>query len=176
MMICFDAATNFWQVALLVFSQLTLISFVISIVILYKKGCKTLKLAGVVVAFLLNAGLYILMQLNSRITGAAQGMHLHIPYGILLIVVVMSLGYNLWALISETNWQKTINRNSIREAFDNLPTGVCFFNDAGLAILCNKAMQRFSFSVCGRDVQIITDIEECFSDDFAPMDGVVKDS
>ena len=175
MMACFYQMTTFWQIALLVFSQLTLISFVISIVILYKRGCKTVKLSGVVVAFLLNAGLYILMQLSSRITGATQENHLHISYAMLVIVVALSFGYNLWALISETNWRKTISRNSIKEAFDNLPTGVCFFNDAGIAILCNKAMQRFSFSVCGRDVQIITDIEECFADDFLPMGGVIKE-
>jgi hypothetical protein len=172
---CFYHIATFWQIALLVFSQLTLISFVISIVILYKRSCKTLKLTGVVAAFLLNGWLYVLMQLSSRITGTTKELHSHIPYAILVIVVALSLVYNLWALISETNWRKTISRNSIKEAFDNLPTGVCFFNDAGLAILCNKAMQRFSFSVCGRDVQIITDIEECFDDDFVPMGGVTKE-
>ena len=78
MLTCFYQMTTFWQIALLVFSQFTMISFVISIVILYKRGFKTLKLAGVVLAFLLNAGLYILMQLSSRITGAMQDMHLHI--------------------------------------------------------------------------------------------------
>ena len=36
-------------------------------------------------------------------------------------------------------------------------------------------MQRFSFSICGRDVQIITDIEECFADDFVPIGGVIKE-
>lgn len=175
MITCFYQMTTFWQTALLVFSQLTLISFVISIVILYKRGCKTLKIAGVVTTFLVNAWIYVLMQLSSRITGATQENHLHLSYAVLVIVVALSLGYNLWALISETNWRKTISRNSIKEAFDNLPTGVCFFNNAGIAILCNKAMQRFSFSVCGRDVQIIADIEECFADDFLPTGGVIKE-
>lgn len=175
MLTCFFTIATFWQILLLVFSQFTLISFVVSIVVLYKRGCKPLKLTGVVTAFLINTVLYVLMQLNSRITGASQELHLHIPYAVLVVVVALSLTYNLWALISETNRRKTINRNSIKEAFDNLPAGVCFFNDAGLSVLCNTAMQRFSFSVCGRDVQIITDMEECFADGFIPSGGAKKE-
>jgi anti-sigma regulatory factor (Ser/Thr protein kinase) len=64
---------------------------------------------------------------------------------------------------------------SIKEAFDNLPTGVCFFNEAGLPVLCNRAMHRFSFAVCGKDVQFITDLQDVLGEDFALMDGAVRD-
>jgi anti-sigma regulatory factor (Ser/Thr protein kinase) len=78
-------------------------------------------------------------------------------------------------LLEETQNRKTINHTSIKEAFDNLPTGVCFFNEAGLPVLCNLEMYRFSFAVCGKDVQFITDLENCFDADFVPAVGVRKD-
>lgn len=175
MMTCFYTISSLWQIVLLVFSQLTLISFVISIVILYMRRCKVWKLTGILITFMVNVWLYVMMQLSSHTTKSSPSIHLHIPYGILTIITLLSCTYNLWALISETKRRKTINRNSIKEAFDNLPTGVCFFNESGLAVLCNLAMQRFSFAVCGRDIQIITDIEECFADNFVPSNGAKKE-
>ena len=81
----------------------------------------------------------------------------------------------MWLVLSETANRKIINNTSIKEAFDNLPTGVCFFNEAGLPVLCNHAMQRFSFAVCGKDVQYITDLEHCLDKDFAPTTDAKKD-
>lgn len=175
MLTCFHEVDSLWQILLLVCSQFTLILFVVSIVVLYKRGCKRLKLICLVISFMVNVVLYVLMQINSRITGADQEMYLHIPCTLLVLVALVSLAHNTWALITETNRRKTINRNSIKEAFDNLPTGVCFFNSEGLSVLCNIAMQRFSFSVCGRDVQFITDMEECFADDFVHLEGVKRE-
>ena len=56
-----------------------------------------------------------------------------------------------------------------------MPTGVCFFNEAGLPVLCNRAMHRFSFAVSGKDVQFITDLYDLLDEDFVPVDGVTKD-
>jgi len=130
---------------------------------------------GMGFVFLLNAVLYVLMQLDSRITAAGQGIRLNIPYVVLMVIVLISMVYTVWTLLSETKNRKTINDTSIKEAFDNLPTGVCFFNAAGLPVLCNLTMYRFSFSVCGKDVQFVTDLESCLSDDFIPAEGVRKD-
>ena len=174
MMTCFFKIDSMWQILLLILSQLTVFSYVISTVFLYRRGCKPLKIAGVVSAFVLNTILYITLQLDCRITGGTQGIHLHIPYIILLLAVLLSFGYNIWALATETKVRKTINQNSIKESFDNLPTGVCFFNVAGLPVLCNHTMQRLSFAICGNDVQFITELEEWFDDDFTPIKGVTK--
>ena len=163
-----------WQIFLLVLSQFTVFLFVAGIVFLYRRGCKLLRLSGVVLAFLINAVVYVCLQLDSRITLSTPDVHLHIPYTVLLLVVSFSLAYIVWVLIGETKGKKTISRGSIKEAFDNLPTGVCFFNDEGIPVLCNLAMQRFSFSVCGKDVQYITELEGCLLDDFVPVSGVRK--
>ena len=174
MMTCFYIIDSVRQIVLLILSQLTVFFFVVSIVFLYRRGCKPLKMLGIVSVFIINTFLYVIMQLDSRITGAEQGIHLHIPYMFLIIFVLLSLLYSVWMLINETKGRKTINRNSIKEAFDNLPTGVCFFNAEGIPVLCNLTMQRFSFAVSGKDVQFITELENWFTDDFTPLSGVKK--
>ena len=175
MMTCFYLASSVWQIVLLVISQFAVIGLAAGWIVLFKRKTKLVKMIGLSAVLLLNMTLYILMQLDSRITGAEQGLHLHIPYAVLLVITLLSLWFGAWAGLSETKNRKTINQSSIKEAFDNLPTGVCFFNEAGLPVLCNYAMHRFSFAVCGRDVQFITDLEECMADDFNPAAETRKD-
>ena len=175
MMTSFYEANSVWQIILLVISQLTVISLAGGNVLLFKCKCKPYKLIGMCVVFLINVTLYVIMQLNSSITGAEQSLQLHIPYMILFFVTILSLMFTIWAVLSETKNRKTINNTSIKEAFDNLPTGVCFFNEVGIPVLCNLAMYRFSFAVCGKDVQFITDLESCLDVDFKPMAEVKKD-
>ena len=175
MMTCFYLASSVWQIVLLVISQFAVIGLAAGWIVLFKRKTKLVKMIGLGAVLLLNMTLYVLMQLDSRITGAEQGLHLHVPYVVLLVVTLLSLWFGAWAGLSETKNRKTINQSSIKEAFDNLPTGVCFFNEAGLPVLCNYAMHRFSFAVCGKDVQFITDLEECFADDFMPAPKARKD-
>ena len=175
MMTCFYLAGSVWQTVLLVISQFAVIGLAAGWIVLFKRKCKLPKMIGMGAVLLLNVMLYVLMQLDSRITGAEQGLHLHVPYVVLLVITLLSLWFGAWAGLSETKNRKTINQSSIKEAFDNLPTGVCFFNEAGLPVLCNYAMHRFSFAVCGKDVQFITDLEDCMADGFVPAAETRKD-
>lgn len=68
--------------------------------------------------------------------------------------------------------KRKIPRNSIKEAFDNLPSGVCFFNRKGILILCNKQMYNICFALAIRNLQIITDLENALS--MPPLDTKVK--
>ena len=175
MMTCFYLASSVWQTVLLVISQFAVIGLAAGWIVLFKRKCKLTKMIGLGAVLLLNVTLYVLMQIDSRITGAEQGLHLHVPYVVLLVITLLSLWFGAWASLSETKNRKTINQSSIKEAFDNLPTGVCFFNEAGLPVLCNYAMHRFSFAVCGKDVQFITDLEECMAEGFVPATETRKD-
>ena len=167
---------SLWQIFLLVLSQLTTIVLACGCILAfwYKYSKKWQLLLGIIL-LIVNTMLYIMMQLDSRITGARQAIHLSIPYIVLCLGILFSLLYAIWLILHETNNKKIINQNSIKEAFDNLPAGVCFFNETGLLILCNKAMHRFSFAVCGKDVQFVTDLKECLSKDFLPVEGTVKE-
>ena len=175
MMTYFYQASSVWQTVLLVISQFAVISLAAGFILLFKRKCKFPKIIGMGALLLLNTTLYVFMQLDSRITGAEQGLHLHVPYFVLMLVTVLSIALGAWLLLGETKNRKTITHRSIKESLDNLPTGVCFFNEAGLPVLCNHAMQRFSFAVCGKDVQYITDLEQCLSADFAPTTNAKKD-
>lgn len=33
-------------------------------------------------------------------------------------------------------------RRTVKDAFDNLPSGICFFDSNGIAVLCNRQMDR----------------------------------
>ncbi|MEE1280722.1 MAG: hypothetical protein UHK60_00505 [Acutalibacteraceae bacterium] len=169
----FNEADSVSQIVLLIISQLTVISLVGGSVLLFKYKCRLPKLMSVCIVLLLNIALYVLMQIDNRITNTQQG--LHIPYVILFAITLLSLFFSAWSVLSETKNRKIINNNSIKEAFDNLPTGVCFFNKTGIPVLCNLAMYRFSFAVCGKDLQFVTDLESCLADDFKPIDDVEKD-
>ncbi len=175
MMTWFYQASALWQSVLLVISQFAVIALTGGTVLLFKRKCKLWKQASMGAVLLLNVIVYVLMQLDSRITGAEQGLRLQAPCGALLLATILSLAFGSWMLLSETQNRKSISNTSIKEAFDNLPTGVCFFNEAGLPVLCNLAMQRFSFAVCGKDVQFITDLESCFCDAFVPSAEVIKE-
>lgn len=49
--------------------------------------------------------------------------------------------------------QRRLGRNAVKEAFDNLPGGVCFFSKSGVLILCNREMYRLAFALMGHDLQ-----------------------
>lgn len=51
-----------------------------------------------------------------------------------------------------------LTKNSVKEALDNLPSGVCFFDRNGLLTLCNFTMHRLSFELTGRDLQTIFEL------------------
>ncbi len=48
---------------------------------------------------------------------------------------------------------KSISRSSIKEAFDNLPSGICYFDRNGSPILVNHSMDRLGFALMGHDLQ-----------------------
>lgn len=170
MMHHFCEVATVWQVILLVLSILTVIALTGSCVLSFRNNIrKQFWIGGIL---LLNVVLYVLMQIDSRITGAEHVLHL--PYGLLLLITLASLGFSVWSILRNTRNRKVINHSSIKEAFDNLPAGVCFFNEAGLPVLCNRAMHRFSFAVCGKDVQFITDLRDCLSEEFVPVAGTEK--
>lgn len=171
----FCDASSLCQTFLLVVSQFAVITLVSGFVLLFGRKAEIKKQIGIGAALLLNTVLYILMYIDSHTPETEQGIRVCVPDIILMLTILLSIAYCIWVVLSETGNRKTISHTSIKESFDNLPTGVCFFNEAGLPVLCNRAMYRFCFAVSGKDVQFVTDLEECLADGFAPLEGVVKD-
>ena len=50
--------------------------------------------------------------------------------------------------------------NVVKEAFDNLPSGICFFNKNGMVTLCNHQMYRVFFALTGKDLQSLHELQE----------------
>lgn len=51
-------------------------------------------------------------------------------------------------------------RNSVKEAFDNLPSGICFFDRNGVLTLCNRKMYSLIIEFTGRDPQSLAELRE----------------
>ena len=56
------------------------------------------------------------------------------------------------------NRRKQLNRNSVREAFDNLPSGIGFFSQNGMPVLYNRAMYRIAYELMGCDLQNVSEL------------------
>lgn len=66
-------------------------------------------------------------------------------------------------------WQATRLKRMSKEAFDNLPSGVCFFNNHGIVTLCNRQMHRLVFALSGRDLQSLYELRTLM--ERGPMHG-----
>ena len=58
-----------------------------------------------------------------------------------------------------------LKRVVVKEAFDNLPSGVCFFDRNGMVTLRNHQMHRLILDLTGRDLQHLTELEQLLCDD-----------
>ena len=67
-------------------------------------------------------------------------------------------------------WKK-LRVNAIKESFDQLPTAVCFFDNLGGIVLCNRQMYRLSQYLFQSDLQYLGEVEIALS---SPPDGVVR--
>jgi hypothetical protein len=47
---------------------------------------------------------------------------------------------------------------AVKESFDNLPGGICFFAANGMPVLCNRTMVRLAFALTGRDLQSLAEL------------------
>ena len=51
-------------------------------------------------------------------------------------------------------------KNSVKEAFDNLPSGICFFDQNGILTLCNRTMYRLLLEFAGQDPQSLAEVQK----------------
>ena len=66
---------------------------------------------------------------------------------------------------------KHLGFNAIKESFDQLPTGVCFFDRTGSIVLCNRRMYQLSRFLLDSDMQYLGEVQEALS---APARGIVR--
>lgn len=59
--------------------------------------------------------------------------------------------------------KKRLSKSAIKGAFDNLPVGICFFDQNGISVLCNRQMHRLAFTMTGRDLQLCSELTEALA-------------
>lgn len=64
-----------------------------------------------------------------------------------------------------------LGRSSVKEAFDNLPSGICFADRNGVIILCNRQMHRLCRQLLGTDLQHIEELRRSLRE---PRSGVAR--
>lgn len=55
---------------------------------------------------------------------------------------------------------RRLKRNAVKESFDNLPSGICFFDCNGIVTLCNRQMYRLIYALTGRDLQSLPELRQ----------------
>ena len=63
--------------------------------------------------------------------------------------------------------------HSVKEAFDHLPSGVCFFNKNGTLTLCNHQMYQVFFALTGKDLQSLPELQALLE---GQADGCCRDT
>lgn len=89
-----------------------------------------------------------------------------------IVFWVVGFLYVLWAIIGiiceKRIHKNTLTRSAIKEAFDDMPSGICFFDATGMPVLCNRTMNRLVYEMTGQDLQNLCELEPVFA---LPNDG-----
>lgn len=69
-------------------------------------------------------------------------------------VCVINIAYVCWVMVKLMHERKnSITSLSVKESFDNLPTGLCFSRKNGMVQLVNYQMNKLSYLLTGEDIQ-----------------------
>ena len=83
-----------------------------------------------------------------------------VPVVAILMILLLIGIYTTVSIISESRKAKEIlTLNSVKETFDTLPAGICFFSKSGLPVLCNTQMHRLAYLLLGKDLQLLQELK-----------------
>lgn len=79
---------------------------------------------------------------------------LAIPPLIGIFISLLSAFYSIWGIAdTHTKSKNTLSADSIRDAINNLPAGICFTDPKGRVVLCNHAMSELTAAFQGETVR-----------------------
>ena len=92
------------------------------------------------------------------------------PVAAILLIWLLIGIYTAVSIISESRKAKEmLTLNSVKETFDTLPAGICFFSESGLPVLCNTQMHRLAYQLLGKDLQMQQELKSAL---VSPAKGV----
>lgn len=122
----------------------------------------------------LNLGIFLtLFALLSILGEGFRKINIQQPYKILLplpmwmlwcIVGVSSVLLICEAVVRYRQRGKNLSRNSVKEAIDTLPDGICYFTTSGAVKLCNLQMHRLFRSLAQSDMQTFEELQKALEE------------
>ena len=92
------------------------------------------------------------------------------PVAAILLIWLLIGIYTAVSIISESRKAKEmLTLNSVKETFDTLTAGICFFSESGLPVLCNTQMHRLAYQLLGKDLQMQQELKAAL---VSPAKGV----
>lgn len=109
--------------------------------------------------------LSVLADAFSRITeDLAYKTWLPLPMWLLWCVTFAADFLILWDIAGLWKLRKqTLSRDSIKQALDMLPSGICYFTPSGRVKLCNRQMDSLFRAIAQSDLQTLAELQEALS-------------
>ncbi len=134
---------------ILIFTTVILIIYMAAIIRMLIMGMRNPMLAVTVAAALLG---FILYQFMSNYQESDIDSF-DFPVIALVMILVLLFVFSIYAFVYISGWkQKNISRLSVNEAFDRIPTGLCYYMADGTPIMVNESMQEISRKLTGRSI------------------------
>ena len=110
--------------------------------------------------------LSVLADAFSRMTeGLAYKTWLPLPMWLLWCVTFAADLLLLWDMAGLRRLGKqALSRDSIKQALDMLPSGICYFTPSGSVKLCNRQMDSLFRTVAQSDLQTLAELQDALSD------------
>ena len=159
----FTLSSETQQSLLLVFLFLTLLLSLFLLLIVFGNHHDRRKRYLNVPVFLALFALLIVLADDFEQTsqGLASGIWVPVPMLLLWCIAGGTALLLLWEMagLHRTKGQM-LNHNSVKEAMDRLPSGICYFTTSGSVNLCNLQMYRLFRSLAQKDLQKLSDLQE----------------
>ena len=110
--------------------------------------------------------LSVLADAFSRMTeGLAYRTWLPLPMWLLWCVTFAADLLLLWDMAGlRRQGKQALSRDSIKQALDMLPSGICYFTPSGSVKLCNRQMDSLFRTISQSDLQTLAELQEALKD------------
>ncbi len=119
--------------------------------------------------------LSVLADAFSRITeGFEYKMWLPLPMWLLWCITFAADFLMIWDIAGLWRLRRqSLSRDSIKQALDMLPSGICYFTPSGSVKLCNRQMDSLFRTIAQSDLQTLAELQDALSDCDA-CSGVIR--
>ena len=158
-MMSFDTIPVLFRIALML-SLFTVLCVSISLLIPLFRRKSVCRIVFTLVCAMVSGGMMVLFAADVRsrkyelVSAAVSRWVCEMPIVYSLVILVVMVIFLAYSIFRE--WQiyrTTFTRSVIKESMDHLPTGLCFYDESGRAMLVNHRMNQLCHKILGQDLQ-----------------------